>query len=62
MEAILACPKCHAAEPVAGIVVRGLYDGVLFWECLEDGTRWHRWPEGHYLRERAEKAILDRNV
>lgn len=53
----LTCPTCRAsAETIVGVQVRGVYDGVLWWECDEDGTRWHRWPEGHYLRERAEQV------
>jgi hypothetical protein len=42
-----------------GVEVRGVYDGVLLWQCPDCGGRWHRWPEGHYLRDRAEKAMLD---
>ena len=48
------CPKCQQAETVVGIEVGGVYDGVLFWECIEDGTKWHRWPEGHRLHAEAE--------
>lgn len=29
-----------------GIQIQGVYDGVLFWECEQCGTRWHRWNEG----------------
>lgn len=56
-EGLGPCPRCQAVDSVVGCQVHGVYDGILFWECVEDGTRWHRWPEGHYLRERAEKAI-----
>ena len=37
-----------------GIEVRGVYDGVLFWKCPFCAHEWHRWPEGHALRARAE--------
>ena len=40
-----------------GVQIRGVYDGVLFWQCPKCSGRWHRWPEGHFLRERAEKHI-----
>ena len=37
--------------------IRGVYDGGLFWMCPDCGCRWHRWPEGHYLHDLAEKHI-----
>lgn len=40
-----------------GVEMRGVYDGVLFLECLNCGERWHRWPEGHNLRRRAEPYV-----
>lgn len=40
-----------------GIEVRGVYDGVLFWQCPDCEGRWHRFPEDHWLRERAERHI-----
>lgn len=39
------------------VEIRGVYDGGLFYQCPDCGGRWHRWPEGHYLRERAERYI-----
>jgi hypothetical protein len=40
-----------------GIEVRGVYDGVLFWQCPDCGGKWHRFPEDHWLRSRAERHI-----
>ena len=40
-----------------GIEIMGVYDGVLFWKCKDCGGTWHRWPEGHDLRARAEPFI-----
>jgi Zn-finger nucleic acid-binding protein len=40
-----------------GHVERGVYDGVLYWSCPACGGKWHRFPEGHYLRTRAEKFV-----
>lgn len=40
-----------------GIEVMGVYDGVLYWQCKDCGGTWHRWPEDHYLRARAEPYI-----
>lgn len=39
------------------VEVPGVYDGGLFFKCPSCGARWHRWPEGHYLRVRAEKFV-----
>lgn len=40
-----ACPFCGKEEgdyfAFTGIEVRGIYDGVLIWEC---GVCKHRWP------------------
>lgn len=37
------------------------YDGGLYFECWRNeggcGARWHRWPEGHYLRKKAFKYV-----
>lgn len=40
-----ACPAGHIDMPF-GIEVRGVYDGVLLWECPACGTRWPRFNEG----------------
>lgn len=53
----LVCPRCQQADTVVGIEVRGVYDGVLFWECIEDGTRWHRWEDGSPLRVKADRYL-----
>jgi Zn ribbon nucleic-acid-binding protein len=52
----IRCPSCKT-DDIIGVEVWGKYDGVLYWECLGCGHRWHRWPEGHYLRARAEPYI-----
>ena len=52
----LACPACGAGDP-AGVEVRGVYDGVLFWRCQQCGAPFHRWPEGSPFRERAEPFV-----
>jgi hypothetical protein len=40
-----------------GVQVRGLYDGVLYWQCPDCGGRWHLWPEGDRLWSRAEPYV-----
>lgn len=54
-----ACPECGKAT-VAGVEVRGVYDGVLFWSCIACGARWHRFEEGSALRTRAEPFVEGR--
>lgn len=46
-----------------GIEVLGVYDGVLYYQCPDCKGHWHRWPEGHELRERTVKywAFRDRD-
>lgn len=40
-----------------GVEVQGIYDGILYWQCPDCGGRWHRFPEGDPLRERAERYV-----
>ena len=44
-----ACPVGHRDLPF-GIVVRGVYDGVLLWECPSCGARWPRFSKGKKKR------------
>lgn len=39
------------------VEVRGVYDGGLYFICPDCGHRYHRWPEGHWLRERARVYV-----
>lgn len=62
-----SCPHCASNliyeknsrmyERTIGVEVRGVYDGVLFWQCPDCAGRWHRWPEQHPYRELAERYI-----
>ena len=56
-EGIPSCPRCQTADGICGVLVRGVYDGTLYWECMECGTKMHRWPEGSPYRERADKHL-----
>lgn len=58
------CPHCGSSQRNADgyrrtfmVQIRGLYDGGLFFECPDCGDRWHRWPEGHWLRRKAEPYV-----
>ena len=46
------CPACGSTA-FAGVEVRRIYDGVLYWECRRCRWRWHRWPVGSHLRRLA---------
>lgn len=56
----LLCPVCKRSDDALGVVMRGTYDGVLYWECEKDGARWHRWPDGHWLRSKADPFVRGR--
>jgi hypothetical protein len=51
------CPRCGLSDHLIGIEVQGVYDGVLYFRCTADGATWHRFPEGHELRARAEPFV-----
>lgn len=52
--------KTHYSR-VIGVEVPGVYDGILYWLCPDCGHKWHRWPEGHPLRARAERYVIDQS-
>lgn len=39
------------------VEIPGVYDGGLFYACPDCGDYFHRWPEGHRLRESAEDEM-----
>ncbi len=41
---------------IIGIEIRGVYDGVLFWQCPDCGGRWQRWSE-HDMMAKAQPYI-----
>lgn len=64
------CPGCEAdlrAAPVpsgagfytnrVGVQIRGMYDGVLFWQCPFCHHRWHAHPPGSRYRDRAASYV-----
>lgn len=58
-----ACPTCGApTERWLGHEVRGVYDGVLYWSCLDCGRAWNRWPDDYGRRsETAERLVAAHN-
>lgn len=61
------CPLCGADlayehdgktySHLIGVEIPGLYDGTLFWQCPFCEGRWHKFPEGHHYRKRAEPYV-----
>lgn len=61
------CPRCHAQldyeedgyrlSHIVGVEIRGVYDGVLFWQCPFCNGRWHRWKPGTRQHARAEEYV-----
>ena len=52
--ALPGCPECRASgERVMGHIEPGVYDGVLWWECLACG---HIWPRNFGDWERLNQA------
>lgn len=66
------CPECSADltyevngvtySKASSVEIWGVYDGGLFYLHKECGATWHRWPEGHRLREAAQKYMDMRNA
>lgn len=60
------CPRCetdleyeidgHPYSKVAGVEVRGVYDGALYWAHYECHA-WQRWEPTHRLHDKAQKYI-----
>ena len=49
------CKECGAGrDHIAGVEVRGIYDGVCYWACISCNAKWHRFEEGDRRRERVE--------
>ncbi len=63
------CPHCKAEMTYKGadgkttyscavmVTIPGVYDGGLYILCPYCNGRWHRFPEGHPLRERAAPYV-----
>lgn len=55
------CPNCNKArqEDWVGHQVRGVYDGVLFWECSKCGHVWTRNFGTNYMNTKSQNAVND---
>lgn len=45
-----------------GVNVRGIYDGVLFWQCPFCSGRWHRWQPDSPYRAKADIYVKSDRV
>lgn len=60
----LACPECKATDAdIMGYEVQGVYDGVLYWQCMKCGLAWTRdiFDKGSYRAETARVMVDDIN-
>jgi formate dehydrogenase maturation protein FdhE len=55
------CPDCSETKDIIYIEVQGVYDGALYIECRHCGTCFHRFPPGHYIREKADQWLEELN-
>ena len=56
------CPSCSAPEGRwLGHEIRGVYDGVLYWSCLDCGHAWNRWTDPTDRRHEAAEKYLFRH-
>lgn len=60
------CPHCEATLQAGdgyyktlGVVVPGVYDGALYWQCPFCEGTWHRWAPGTRLWTKARWYIND---
>jgi hypothetical protein len=61
------CANCKADltsggySRVIGVEIRGVYDGILYWECPDCGFAWARVFGYSHLDEQSEEAALIHN-
>lgn len=57
----LYAPGVTHYSRLIGIQIRGVYDGVLYWQCPDCGGMWNRWdatdPMQMNLHDKAEAAM-----
>lgn len=53
----MMCEHNPDSKNSIGVEVRGVYDGVLYWQCDYCGHAWQRWPDGSRQHEQAKKYI-----
>lgn len=59
----LVCPNCGAPERyLIGHQITGVYDGVLFWSCMQCSRSWNPWPRDHRLRAIAQGHVEHMNT
>lgn len=60
----LACPECgnRHGPAIIGYEVSGVYDGVLYWECLKCGLAWPRNFGIARLNERSKSEADQHNA
>lgn len=49
------CPDCSETKDIVMVEIQGVYDGALYCHCQQCNTNWHRFPEGNYIHDKAER-------
>jgi transposase-like protein len=55
------CRKCGNDQPT-GVQVRGIYDGVCYWQCDKCGRQWNRFPKTDPRWARVEQFLQRQEV
>lgn len=50
-------PEDRFYSQALGAEIPEVYDGILYWMCPFCNGKWHRFPEGHRLRDAAQRYI-----
>lgn len=50
---------CSQHSQRIGVEISDVYDGVLFWACLNCGETWNPWPVGNPRRVVAERCMAE---
>lgn len=50
----------HCGDPMAGVELPSVYDGISAYECVLCGDWIHRWPPGHPRRLATAKRMTAR--
>ena len=51
-----ACRDCGSRDPI-GVQIRGVHDGVCYWECQRCGRRWNRFAKTDMRWSAVEKRL-----
>jgi hypothetical protein len=57
------CSKCSAPQSeIIGVEVRGIYDGVCYYQCGKCGHQWHRFDKDDVRRRARVEGYLAKTI